>query len=412
MRREAVTAESSWQGTRRVLVVHNRYQQPGGEESVVEAEVELLRSMGADVTVMIYSSQDEAKLRRLKWRPDELVFNRGSYAEALELIRRHQIQLVHCHNLMPLISLSVYSAAAVSGALVVQAVHNYRMGCLNGLHLRDGVTCKQCRPGYYLPGMVFGCYRSSRPQSAALGMAQTINHLRGAWEHPAVYVTPGRSLRDQLVAWGIPSRKVVVKPHFVSRDPGPRISSGTHALFVGRLSPEKGLDILLDVWDGRRPPLVIAGDGPLRNHLERRIRDERRSNVRLVGRQDRAGVDALLRDAIFLVAPSVVPETFGLVVIEAYSHGVPVVASRLGGLADLVQDGVTGLLARPTDREDLATKLTELTNDSLRTQGMGRSARSAYQVHYSAEANATQLRAIYDDVLQITATGGGSPTMS
>lgn len=400
MVRGALASERGKSVPLRVLVVHNRYQRPGGEDTVVEAEVDLLRSMGVEVFPLIYDSQDEAKMRRLKRRPDELVFNRGAYAEAVSLMRRHQIQVVHCHNLVPLLSPSIYSAAAAIGAPVVQTVHNYRMGCLNGLHLRGGEICELCRPGYHLPGMVLGCYRNSRVQSVAFGLAQTANRWRGAWRRPALYLTPGNSLREHLIAWGIPPEQIVVKPHFVKKDPGQRTGPGTHALFVGRLSPEKGLNVLLDVWDADRPPLMIAGDGPLRGHLECRVRREGRRNVHVLGHQDRESVNALLRDSRFLVVPSVWRETFGLVVIEAYAHGIPVIATRLGTLADLVQDGVTGRLVQPNDRADLATKLTELTNDMEKTVAMGRAARSCYEEHYSADANAAYLREVYDRVLR------------
>jgi glycosyltransferase involved in cell wall biosynthesis len=381
-----------------VLIVHNHYRQVGGEDVEVLAEIDLLRSINAPVHTMLYDSRDEARIRRLMRRPDELVFNRQTYDVARGLIRRHTIRVVHCHNLVPLLSTSIYAAAAAEGVPVVQSAHNYRMACLNGLHLRDGAICERCRPGRHAAGIALGCYRDSRAQSLAFGLAQTINSWRGAWRRPTLFVVPTAFSQRKLIGWGIPAEKVVVKPYFVPHDPGAaagEAGAGEHALFLGRLSVEKGLDLLLDAWGHERLPLVIAGDGPLRAHLERRARLERKANVRFVGHQDRAGVHALLARARFLVMPSIWYETLGLVLLEAYAHGVPVIATRLGAMAEIVRDRVTGLLFTLNDRADLSAKLTELESDTALVRALGAAARHEYEARYSSRANAEQLRAIY-----------------
>jgi glycosyltransferase involved in cell wall biosynthesis len=278
---------------------------------------------------------------------------------------------------------------------VVQTIHNYRMGCLNGLHLRAGSICERCRPGQHLAGMALGCYRGSRAQSLVFGLAQTISSWRGAWRQPALFVTPSAFLREKLMAWGIPADKIEIKPHFIPGQPQPIATEGDYALFVGRLAAEKGLDLLLDVWHPERLPLIIAGDGPLRGHLEQRVRQERKTNVQVVGYQERAAVNRLLQRARFLVMPSLWFETFGLVVIEAYAHGVPVIATRIGALADLVQDGVTGFLFAPHDRADLGAKLTTLAHDRGRRATMSSAARREYERAYSAESQAQRLAMIY-----------------
>lgn len=378
-----------------VLVVHNKYQFAGGEDTVVDAEVDLLRSLGWNIETLIYNNADVDKMRKIKRRPDQIVYNRGTYKEIRARIQRNNIQIIHCHNLFHLLSTSVYDAAKAEGIPVVQTVHNYRMACLNGLHLRNGQICERCRPGHHLEGITQGCYRGSQAQSMVLGLTQTVNHWRGAWQQPSLYIAPGRFLRDKLIGWGIAEEKVVVKPHFIPHDPGPPSGAGQHALFIGRLSEEKGVDLLLDIWTTERPPLLIVGDGPLRAHLERRVEEEGKSNVRLLGHQDRDSVNALLREARVLLMPSVWYETFGLVLIEAFSHGVPVVATRLGAMADVVRDGVTGLLFETNDRADLAKKLDALEADPARLREMASAARLEYEMHYSRRANAEQLRSIY-----------------
>lgn len=396
-------AADDWAGRKAppaVLVVHNCYRQPGGEDAVVRAEIDLLRNRGARVDAFLPASGDVAAVRALRRRPDRLIFNRRAYAEARARIRRLGARVVHCHNLFPLVSTSVYAAALAEGVPVVQTVHNFRQGCLNGLHLRDGVICERCRPGHHAAGIAFGCYGGSRTLSLGLGIAQTVNNWRGAWRQPALFVVPTSSLRPRLLDWDIPPDRIVVKPHFVPYDPGVAdAAAGRYALFLGRLAPEKGLDLLLDAWGSGRPTLVIAGAGPLRAHLERRVRDEGRCNVRLVGHQDGAGVRALLMGARCLVMPSIWFETFGLVLIEAYAHGVPVVASRLGAMAEIVRDGVTGLLFDPGDRADLAMKLDLLEAEPRRVATLGAAARREYEARYSAAVQARQLGDLYDRAL-------------
>ena len=378
-----------------VLVVHNRYQRFGGEDAVVQAEVDLLRSSGARVETLFSDSQHVEQLQQLKKRPDRLVFNRATYQQTRALIRQHGIQVVHCHNLVPLLSTSIYDAAHAEQVPVVQTVHNYRMSCLNGLHLREGQVCERCRPGHHIDGIRFGCYRNSRVQSVAFGITQTLNAWRSAWLRPTLYVTPGPFLRTKLIEWGSPADRVVVKPHFVPEAPSESGEEGAYALVVGRLSPEKGLDLLLDAWGPERLPLVIVGDGPLSAHLQQRICAEQRTNVRLAGYQPRDQVNELLKHARFLIMPSVWFETFGLVVIEAYAYGVPVIATRFGAMTDVVRDGVTGLLFAINDRVDLARKIDELETDHARRAAMRSAARREYEALYSAQANIKQLQALY-----------------
>ena len=394
----------------RVLVVHNQYQQRGGEDSVVEAEIALLHSMGADVHTMIYDSRDEQRLQQVKRRPDLLAFNGETYRHARRLIVEYDIQVVHCHNLFPLLTTSIYAAAHAENTPIIQTVHNYRMGCLNGLHLRRGEVCERCRPGYHLPGMAFGCYRSSHVQSMAFGAVQTINYLRRAWDEPTLYVAPGQFLADKLIAWGVPRDKVVVKPHFVPYTDTPSADLGDYALFVGRLSAEKGLDLLLDAWSPHRLPLIIVGDGPLREHLAERIHREGLSNVSLVGYQEKPALNNLLHNARFLVMPSVCFETFGLVLIEAYAHGVPVIATRLGAMGDVVRDGVTGHLFTLNDRDDLATKVSWLEKDTEELRRMRQAARREYETSFSPDANRNHMRAMYTYALQQRASDPRVPT--
>ncbi len=384
-----------------VLVVHNQFQHLGGEDFSAYAEIELMRAHDAQVTTLLRDSNDVPRIRQVKRQPWSLVFNRETYDEVRRIVRAHQVEIVHCHNLLPLLSTSVYWAACAEGAAIVQTVHDFRMGCLQGQLLRNGRPCEQCAPGHHAPGVAFACYRHSRVESVALGVAQTVNYVRGAWSQPTLFIAPSDFVRQRLLGWGFPHDRILVKPHFVSTDPGTVIGDRPYSLYVGRLSTEKGLDQLLDVWTAADGPLLLAGDGPLRDHLERRILDASHADIRVLGHQSPAELSHLFGQARLLVLPSLTYETFGRVLIEAYAHAVPVLATRLGATPEIVEDGVTGLLVDPHRPGELRARLDELNARPTRLRGMGVAARRAYERRYSADVNADLLRGAYAHALAL-----------
>jgi glycosyltransferase involved in cell wall biosynthesis len=385
----------------RVLVVHNQFQHLGGEDFTAYAEVELMRTSGAQVQLLVYDSNDPQRVRHLKHRPDELVFNRGAYRDVRRIIQNEKIELVHCHNLWPMIGPSAYWAARDEGVALVQTAHDFRMGCLQGQLLRHGQICERCRPGWHVNGIRFGCYRGSRVQSVALGLAQTINAMRRAWSLPTLYIAPSRFVHAKLRGWGISGERIVVKPHFVTQDPGFSEAERDVAVYVGRLSNEKGLQLVVDAWKPAWVPFVIVGDGPLREQLAEQVRDK--PNVLLAGRKTPAEVAALLRRACFLILPSITHETFGRVLIEAYAHGVPVLASRLGAAPEIVDHGRTGFLFDPRDARDLRTRLAEMAISPDQSASMRRPAREAFERWYSPAANGVALLGAYQDALRLQA---------
>jgi len=354
-----------------------------------------MRTRGAHVESLVYDSNDPNRVRHVKRRPNELVFNRGAYRDIRRIIQREKIELVHCHNLWPMIGPSAYWAARHEGVALVQTVHDFRIGCLQGQLLRGGQICEQCRPGWHLNGIRFGCYRGSHVQSAALGLAQTINAWRRAWSLPTLYIAPSRFVHAKMRGWGISEERIVVKPHFVTDDPGFSPAERDVAVYVGRLSQEKGLQTVIDVWHPEWMPLVIIGDGPLRAELEQQAHRLRKPNVRFAGRKTPAEVAELLRRACFLMLPSITYETFGRVLIEAYAHGVPVLASRLGATPEIVEEGRTGLLFDAHDARDLLDKLAQLAVRPEQSAAMRWPARRAFEQRYSAAANAESLLSVY-----------------
>jgi glycosyltransferase involved in cell wall biosynthesis len=384
----------------KVLVAHNYYQQPGGEDQCFAAEVALLRARGHDVLEYRVHNDSITGMSRLGVA-SRTVWSRPAYRELRALIRTHRPEVAHFHNTLPLISPAAYYAARAAGVRVVQTLHNYRLLCPNALFFRDGRVCEDCigRSAPW-PGVVHKCYRESRIASAAVAAMLALHRGLGTWREAVdVYVALTEFGRRKFIAGGLPAGKIVVKPNFVDPDPGPGAGAGGYALFVGRLSAEKGVPTLLQAWRelGGGAPLKIVGDGPLAAAVAAAAAADARAQW--LGRQPLSAVYALLREAMVLVLPSQCYETFGRVAVEAFAAGTPVIASRLGAMAEVVDHGRTGLLFEPGNAIDLAAKLRQLLADPDERERMRRAAREEYERKYTAAANYNALLDIYERAL-------------
>lgn len=384
----------------RVLLVHNRYQLPGGEDEAFEARRRLLESKGHFVAAY---ERNNAEIegygvwRKLGLAP-RTVWNWDSHRELRELIGSERPDVAHFHNTFPLISPSAYAACRKSGVPVVQSLDNPRLLCPAGTFYRDGHLCEDCLgTRLFSPAVLHACYRESRVQSAVIASMLSFHQWKGTWRDAVdLYVVATEFYRRKFIEAGLPSEKVAVNPHFVSPDPGPQLELGRYALFVGRLAPEKGVDTLMKAWSGLRGiPLRVRGEGPLVELVKERA-SVNGSPIELVPRLSRDDMSTLLKGARFLVWPSEgYYETFGLVAIEAFACGVPVIASRIGAMAEVVADGRTGLCVTSGDPEDLAAKVAWAWNHADEMAAMGRAARAEYEAKYTAERNYRVLMDMY-----------------
>jgi glycosyltransferase involved in cell wall biosynthesis len=319
----------------KVLVAHNRYSsaQPSGENTVVDAEIAQLTAAGVEVVPFLRSSDEIGSLpvSQKALLPLGPIISPTAVKALRNVIASERPDIVHLHNPYPLISPWVVRTAQAHGLPVVQTVHNYRQVCANGLYFRDGHICHDCRGrAVPLPAVIHACYRGSRAQSALMATALTVH--RGTWRGVDRYLALTDAIAAHLRDFGIPDERIVVKPNSTP-DPGPPAPLGDGFLFVGRLSAEKGVSLMLDAW-ARRPAgtLRIAGDGPLRSLVESR------SDVVFLGPQDQAGVRAAMRDSAVLLVPSVWHDVLPTVILEALAAGRPVLGTDLGGIPYLVGD--------------------------------------------------------------------------
>ena len=379
----------------KILIVHNAYQQRGGEDSVVEAEISLLRAHGHEVATYFRNNDDIATMSNVAIGIQTLWSTKAS-TELTKLIAVFKPTVIHVHNTLPLISPAIYWAASRAGVPVVQTLHNFRLTCLSALYLRDGKVCEDCVGHLPWRGVVHKCYRGSTAASTVLAAMLTLHRGLGTYRHKVSrYIALNDFCREKFIEGGLPTELIAVKPNFVDA-PLPLNLPRQGILFVGRLSFEKGIASLAKaatlLTDAQ---LRVVGDGP-----QAALLDGVRGVVCL-GRLPAVNVLTEMNKSVAVVVPSICYETFGMVIIEAFATGTPVIASRIGALADIVTEGETGLLFEPGNAQDLANKLSWALAHPEQMALMGSKARAVYEEKYTAEQNYKQLMSIYESVISV-----------
>jgi glycosyltransferase involved in cell wall biosynthesis len=381
----------------RILLIHNYYQQPGGEDVVVANERELLQQSGHTVELHSVHNAAISGLADKVHAFLHVTYNARARQAVAERLSRFSPDVVHAHNTFPLLSPSVYDACADANVPVVQTLHNYRTFCAAADLFRDGHPCDLCKDGRPYRAVWHRCYRGSLLGSAATAYMIAYHRHHGTWANKvARYIALSPFARAKFVEGGLPADRIVVKPNFTA-DPGaPGADRRFGALFVGRLGAEKGISQLLRTWSRVDYPLRVLGDGPDRRNLTAIAP----SNVTFEGRVERERVRAAMREASFLVLPSLVYENFPLAVVEAFANGLPVVAYDHGAFADIIEDRVTGRLIEPRNFTALANAVTELAARPDVVQPMSHAARRRYERFYTPDRNLELLLGIYRQVLQ------------
>lgn len=377
----------------KILVLHNAYQMRGGEDSVVEAEVALLQDAGYDVRLEAVSNDDISGTVAAANAFIKAPFDPARERWIRNMVRRDGIDVVHVHNAFPRLTPAIHIGASAGGAAVVQTLHNYRLICANALMLRDGKVCELCLGGRGWPALEHRCYRGSLPGTLAVVRMQRQMRAQRWRDSVDQFIALTGFAAGKFAEAGLPTDRISVKPNF--RIPVPSSSATRQGfLFVGRLSPEKGVSILLDAW--RSLPdqhLTIVGDGPDAAAL----RERAPGNVTFTGPLSPSDVQSKMLGAVALVMPSVWYEGFPMTIVEAYASGLPVIASRIGSLSEIVHHSKTGLLFEPGSPKALATTLQG--TEKVQLARMGEAALAKYQQLYTPERNLEILLDIFSMAL-------------
>ncbi len=388
----------------KLLIVHNSYQRPGGEDAVFAGECRLLEEHGHTVITYRRSNHEiesMSPVQRLTM-PKAMISSDSSRREIQELLRKERPDMVHVHNTFMMVSPSIYQTCQEMGVPDLQTLHNFRLLCPAWTLSREGRVCEECIDHSLLRSVLHGCYRNSRLMTAGVALMLQVHRERGTWNDSVDgYVALSEFARRKFVDSGLPAAKMHVKPNFVQPDPGEREAPGHYALFVGRLSPEKGVTTLLSAWEklNRSAPLVIVGDGPERQSLESESAARGLSSVKFRGWLTGEETRAAMKRAAFLVIPSLWYEGFPMIIAEAFACGLPVICSKLGALQEIVDDQQTGLHFAHGDAADLAHKVEWARANASQVSVMGKAARQMYEARYTPERNYDMLMQIYEQTI-------------
>jgi glycosyltransferase involved in cell wall biosynthesis len=393
----------------KILFIHNFYQSsaPSGEDIVFKNEVELLKKNGINV-VTYEKYNDEIKEYGFFGKftlPFKNIWSVETYRELKLLIKKEKPDIAHFHNIWYLISPFAYYACKEEGIPVIQTLHNYRIFCTSGLLFRNNKICEECITGNKFKiiknSLKYGCYRNSRIYSLPIAFAEYFHWIKQTWINKVdAYIALTEFSRNKFIEAGLPSDKIFVKPNFLTNPPEPNYSHQNYACFIGRISQEKGIDILIEAFKSiDNYKLKVVGDGKLRDQLELKIKKEKINNIEFLGMKNHSETITILKNAMFSIIPSIGYENFPLVLIESFASGKPVIASKLGPLAELIEDKITGLLFEPGNSNDLSEKIKWMfENEDLIIQ-MGKNARAEFEEKYTAEKNLKILLNIYSQVI-------------
>lgn len=385
----------------KLLLIHNFYQQPGGEDVSMWAMKNLMENQGHQVETYLRHN-DEIRQMSGGQAAYETIWGRRAQSELYDLVQETRPDVAIFHNTFPLISPMAYATCRQFGVPVIQVLHNYRLACLNGLFYRKGSICEDCLGKFVpWPGLLHNCYRNSLAASGVVGGMLVYHRARRTWQQDVdVFITLTEFSRRKMIQSGLAAKKIVVQSNFLSVDPGVGPGEGEYALFVGRLTTEKGIPSLLAAWENdlSLPPLRIVGDGELREQVQQA--SGRDSRIQWLGRQPGETVIQWMKSASLLLFPSEWYEGMPRVIIEAFACGTPVMAARVGAAAEIIADGESGVLYTTSNPNDLAGKLRLLLNDPGRLVAMRLRARQEYETKYTAEIAYQKMMSILNPLLK------------
>ncbi|MEO8494728.1 MAG: glycosyltransferase [Planctomycetota bacterium] len=390
----------------KVLQIYNQYRSLfNGEESVVEMTAELIEKHGGSAQLMTRSSREIGSSMVARTRAFfSGIYSREAYHSMAQTLAEDRPDVVHVHNLYPLFSPSVLVACRRAGVPVVMSVHNQQMTCPRADHLYQGQICEKCVGGGEVNCVLRNCRQNIFESVAYAARSAFARKMRLFHDNVTLFLALSEFAKSRLAAAGFDEERVVVLKNMVAASPGPvDASRGTYAAFAGRISQEKGLHTLVKAAEAYPDcPIQLAGSGPMLEQLETNAP----SNAEFKGRLNPSQMQSFYRGARFVVTPSITYEMCPLVILEAHSHGIPVIASRLGAQRELVEDGVNGLLFEPGNSEDLRQKMKQLWEDPDLCRRLGQAGYERVAREHSEATYYERLMGVYNRAIEMT--GGGN----
>ena len=394
----------------RIIQVHNYYKQAGGEDEVVAAEKAMLIDAGHQVITYYKNNDAISGFRSMLISSMKTIWNPATVIEFRKLLKKNRPDLVHCHNTFPLISPAIYWACAKEKIPVVQTLHNYRLLCPSAnLFFKGEIYESSIGKLFPWQAVKDRVYRNSRVGTLVVVSMLFLHRIIGTWKNKVtLYIALTQFQKEKMIEGGLPENLIMVKPNFISEEPEIMISDSLNIesncpilLFVGRLSPEKGCSLLihalkkLEKKDKKQPLLLIAGDGPEKNLLEKLCISLNLKDIRFLGLQSREQIQYLMAKADLLIFPSLWYEGFPMTIVEALNRGLPVVASNIGSMRSIIVDGINGFKFKPGDIDNLADCIKNALENSNEIKEMRDRMLNKPNPEYKSSGNLESLLQIY-----------------
>lgn len=381
----------------KVLMLHNRYKIMGGEDVSTNAEYTLLKEHGVDIETLILTNdiiEDENKLGLAI----NTIWSKKYYAEILQRIEDKKYDIIHVQNFFPLFSPSIFYAAKKAGIKIVMTVRNYRLICPNGLMYVNGAICTDCvGKTIPYPALIKKCYRNSTSATGVTVAMLSLHNFLNTWKNKIDgFICISEFVKKQLIAGGIEENKLHVKYNFVATEIPPNFNPQDYYIYVGRISTEKGIDILLETFSKNKKKLLIIGDGPLKEDVVAAA--ERNDNIIFCGKLPLQETYKKLAAAKALIFPSKWHEPFGRTIVESFAHGTPIIGTPLGGVPELIEEGVNGFLFDPSLQSDLERALLVFESQP-NPELLRRNAYGSYKQKFTPSVNYERIMQIYNGIL-------------
>lgn len=384
----------------KVLIVHNYYQVPGGEDTVVENEKKLLLDNGHKV-FMYTRHNNEIKKKSIIEKfilPIETIFSFKTYNAIKKIIEKEKIDIVHVHNTFPLISSSVYYAAKSCKVPVVQTLHNFRLLCPSATFTRNDIICEECLSKGLKCAIKNKCYRNSRIQTVISSLNLWINRKMGTYKKVNAYIAL-TEFNKEKIGYLVDSKKIYIKPNFMKAINYKKDDvNKKYFIYIGRIDKIKGINLLLESWKGINDNLLIIGSGPEEEYLNNFIKNNNLKNIKYLGFKGKQDVFKLLRKAKALIIPSQWYEGFPMTIVESFSMGIPVIAGDIGNTGAIIRNNVNGCLFKYNDYLDLRKVVNEIKDDYDTLKRLSEGAKKEFELKYNDKINYELLMKIYKDV--------------
>jgi len=388
----------------KILICHNYYRSsaPSGEDAVAENEIALLKENGhAVITYSKYNDDlDDSSFFNKLSIAKNTIWSSSTYKALVGIIRSEKPDIVHFHSIFPQISPSAYKACYDEGVPAIHTLHNYRQICPGALLQRDEKVCELCLRGSILNSLRYKCYRNSLLATGTLTGMIIYNRLIGTYnKYVSQYIALTEFSASRMVLGGVKEDLLTIKPNFLPLSPEPGKGEGNYAVYVGRLSQEKGVRTLIEAWKNINMKLKVIGDGPLMDELKS-LPEKTLQNIEFCGYLDRKTIINIVKDATFQLVPSEWYEGFPMVLLEAFSCGTPVVGSDIGSISEIVVNGETGVKFEPGNATSLKNTINELLSNPQKLTNMRTTSRQAFDEKYSKETSYNILMGIYNKALE------------